>query len=323
MAVTAARNRNSDWLRLALCVVAMAAGLWSVVPALAGSRVELDLTVRPERVEYGQTVSIDCRLAVVRDGERQRANGGLLVVSVYAVRTGTMKATYTDVPDGKTDIFGVSWQTVESGTIKVEAVYRAPGQGLIRKSVMLTVGERPPGLEEPEAVDPVGSGPPDDPPAVVHPPAPPVEESHALPVDDVDGRTRVTIRRLPDDHRAGSGAAEVEDGAADVDEDAAISTGVRLAAKATGRPGQWELSVEVTCPGGRMVGDGEVLVMVDAGRLVPGEGGQALLTAAAGRQKLIWTEPASGGRTRIEASYFGGLAPDGRYSPSSAVINLP
>ena len=107
--------------------------------------------------------------------------------------------------------------------------------------------------------------------------------------------------------------------------DGKIVTKVRLTAKRGPRAGQYLITVEAVTAGGGPLDDGDVLVTVSGGTLIPGAQGQALLSAVAGRQTLVWQEPkkSNNGKHRLEATYFGGSGPLGDYRMASASLMLP
>ena len=108
-------------------------------------------------------------------------------------------------------------------------------------------------------------------------------------------------------------------------DDGKIVTKVSLTVKSGPRAGQYLVTVEAIMAGGGPLDDGDVLVTVSGGTLIPGAQGQALLSAVAGRQTLVWQEPAKAGtgKYRLEATYFGGTGPQGDYRMASASLLLP
>jgi hypothetical protein len=104
-----------------------------------------------------------------------------------------------------------------------------------------------------------------------------------------------------------------------------IVTKVRVSVKPGPRPGQYLITVHAVTARGRALDDGDVLVTVNGGKLIPGAHGQALLSAAAGRQTLVWQKPKKQGtkKIRLEATYFGGSGPLGDYRMASASLSLP
>ncbi len=104
-----------------------------------------------------------------------------------------------------------------------------------------------------------------------------------------------------------------------------IVTKVRLTAKPGPRPGQYLITVQAVTARGRLLEDGDVLITVTGGKLIPGAQGQALISAMAGRQTLVWQKPKKSGnkKYRIEATYFGGTGPRGDYRMASASLRLP
>ena len=102
-------------------------------------------------------------------------------------------------------------------------------------------------------------------------------------------------------------------------------TKVRLTVKPGPRPNQYLITVQAVTSRGRPLDDGELLITVSGGKLIPGAQGQALLSAAAGRQTLVWQKPnqSSKNKYRLEATYFGGTGPLGDYRMASAFLMLP
>jgi len=106
--------------------------------------------------------------------------------------------------------------------------------------------------------------------------------------------------------------------------DGLVATNISLIVEPTGQPGEFFVDVEVSTRAGNAVEEGQVLITVNGGHLEPGHQGQALVSAPAGRNRLLWRAPTGNGDAfRLKAEYFGGEGPGWDYGPSSAEINLP
>jgi hypothetical protein len=103
-----------------------------------------------------------------------------------------------------------------------------------------------------------------------------------------------------------------------------VETKLSLSAQPSDQPGQFFIDLKLTTINGNPVEEGEILITVSGGNLKPGHRRQALVSAAAGHHRLVWTAPLGDQEQyTLEAAYFGGQGTDWDYGTSSTSITLP
>jgi len=287
-------------LKARLALALLAACLW---PAAAWAKVAtvIELEFRPAQPAPGQTVSLDV-LIYGRDasGAKVRPRGGVLVVSILDAKDQRLVRTYTASPDGRTDVYEVSWRPTSEARFNIEASYGGTADfsaAQTTKSIQVSAL-------------PLRPAPTTTPPP---PPTTTTSTSTSRPAATTTTTTLpppppVTAAKPPARGRPGS-----------------LETTVKLSDGKGANPDTYVVVVLVTTKDGRQVEEGDILVTVSGGRLEPGRSGQALISAAAGRQELLWIAPKSQSKKdyRLEADYFGAKGAYGEYKPSSASLTLP
>lgn len=290
--------------RIKHILVGLIAAVVLILPATAWSATATTVTVTatPKVVRLGHTVSIDIKLwATDTGGFRTRVEGGILTVSLYDQGGRHLHRTYSAVPDGRSEVFGVMWMAQSQGRIKVEVVYSGPGYMVGRGRTWIDV-------TRPAA------------PTTTLPPT--TTTTTTQPTTTTTWATTTTTTTLPPQPVKSPSKSTIEPPSkATPAVGAEVSTSLRLTVRPGPKPGRYLVSLMVTDQSGLVVDDGQVLVTVQAGRIGPGGSNQALLSAAAGRHELVWQLPAGRkSKTTIEAAYYGGDGQHGRYSPSQAAV---
>ncbi len=275
------------------------AGVW------AKQATYLDLNLGPPRVAQGSSISIACQLWTTDAlGIRQRIKGGLLTLSVYDLDNKRLLRTYVSQPDGLTDIFRVNWIPNEQGTFKVEVYFSGTAAlAPARNAAVIEVGPPTPPKPPPSTTTTSSTTTTLPRMTTTTTTLPPTTTTTSLRVTTttMPPTTTTTLPRGPD-----------------------LKTKILLSLKPSSKPDQIIVTVQVTTTRGQPVEEGEVLVTVTQGKLSPGHQGQALLSAAAGHQEIVWIGPPKPTTaTRLDATYFGGPGPEGDYQPSSASLRWP
>jgi len=280
-----------------------------LLPDRALARDQVEVWTTPERAPAGSEIKINCRLGTQEGSWLFAARGGRLTVSIFELKRGDKVATFTAVPDGTTQLFGVVWRPETAGPHLVEVAYLNPSTGE-RTEARAAVEVVP---APPETASRIAAAPP---PSTA--PLPPAAATPAPSKSDLPGPSSPDPTRpetTPPPAAALPGPPRTRE------------TMVTLEALPGRDKGVWRVRIRVADRDGEPVPGGEVLVWVDRETLSLGGGKEAFLPLdQEGRAEVEWrageAEPGAPAPT-LEASFFGGPAAQGDYRPSSARLEGP
>ena len=341
----------------ALLVIAALAGS----PAWARFPTYLELTLRPNPAAIGEAVTIECRLwAKGAANTTQRVQDGILRISIFDLDRRSLISQLVERPTGGYDVFEFPWRPPGPGRYKIEASYTGSGfLAAVMASKNLTVTRQRARPKQPTTTStstttttttttttssttttafltttttlPKAPPPPpttlaaapEEPETVVGEPPSEATRPGGLEEEDISDPAPSPTTRPPVVSEERSDAPKKGEPLRNPAGE--LITRLTLSSSPGQVKGEYLVRVEVTLNDGRPVEEGEILVTVNGGRLDSGAGGQALLSAAAGAQFLVWKAPSRPvqKRYKLEAAYFGGQGPEGTYGQSSANLELP
>lgn len=302
-------------LKARLALVLLAACLW---PAAAWAKVAtvIEIQFRPAQPAPGQTVSLDVLIyGRGAAGAKIRPRGGVLVVSILNAREQSLVRTYTASPDGRTDVYELSWRPTSEARFNIEASYGGTAEfSAAQTTKSIEVSALP---LRPAPTTTTTTLPPPTTTTTTSTSRPTTTTTTTTSRPTTTTTTTTTTLPPPPPTTAAKPPARGRP--------ASLETTVQLSAGKGASPNTYVIIVLVTTKDGHQVEEGDVLVTVSGGQLEPGRSGQALVSAAAGRQELLWTAPKSQSKKnyRLEAAYFGAKGHYGEYKPASAALTLP